>query len=133
MFWLGCKGGFSAFWWPSVEIYGHMHFPKIMFLLPSKSKHPLYYIHCQESEFAFFPDGGHLESKCLSIGLCLQWEPLTWWSKPISPIISREIYKRPRLELCTVPTFLIWSLQSRLVYWSMYFSFLTYEKYMNTA
>lgn len=50
---LGCKWGFSVFWWPSIEIYGHMYLPKIIVLLPSKRK-PLYYTHCQKTEFAFY-------------------------------------------------------------------------------
>ena len=38
---IGCKWDFSAFWRPSVEIYGHMHLLEIMYLLPSKSKHTI--------------------------------------------------------------------------------------------
>ena len=125
VFWVASET-FSTFWWPSVELYGHMHLPKIMFLLPSKSKYSVLHSLSKELNLPFFFYGGHFElSKCLSVELYLRWASLI-----CCPKHQREICKSLKFELCTVPIFLIWSLSSRLVYWSIHFSFPTHEKYV---
>lgn len=109
---IGCKWDFSVFWWPSIEIYGHMYLTKIMFLLPSKRKHTV--LHSLSEDwicFLFYIGGPFESSKCLSSGLSLQWKPLTQLDSPtIFPNIHREICTRLIwFESYSVPTFLIWS------------------------
>lgn len=82
-----------------------------------------------KSWICLFFYGGHFElSKCLSIELYLRWASLI-----CCPKHQREICKSLKFELCTVPVFLIWSLSSRLVYWSIHFSFPTHEKYVTIS
>lgn len=100
-------------------------FPKLCFCFQAKAN-TLCYIHCQKSWICLFFYRGHFElSKCLSIELYLRWASLI-----CCPKHQREICKSLKFELCTVPIFLIWSLSSRLVYWSIHFSFPTHEKYV---
>lgn len=77
MFLLGCEGDFSAFWWPSVEIYGHMHLPQITFPLPSKSKHTVLHSWSEEWICLFFHVGvtGSLISAFL---LASVWNENPW-------------------------------------------------------
>ena len=90
-------------------------FPKLCFCFQAKAN-TLCYIHCRKSWIYLFFYGVHFElSKCLSPELYLRWAPLI-----CCPKHQREICKSLRFELCTVPTFLIWSLLPRLVYWSIH-------------
>lgn len=112
----GWQWGTAAFWWPSVELYGHMHLPKLCFCFQAKAN-TLFTFIVKKSWICLFFYGVHFELiKCLSPELSLRWA-----LKFVAPKHQREICKSLRFELCTVPTFLIWSLSPRLVYWSIHF------------